>query len=82
MLPLLYKLSLHAPSSPPHQPTNPTTPSDPFPLLCALVASMPARHFCFCLPLRLGAFLISLCQLALGGLLAAVNWYALESLRA
>jgi len=42
---------------------------------------MTARHFCFCLPLRLGAFLISFCQLILVGLLAAAGWYALESMR-
>jgi len=42
---------------------------------------MTARHFCFCLPLRLGAFLISFCQLILVGLLAAASWYALESMR-
>lgn len=42
---------------------------------------MPARHFCLCLPLRLGAFLISLCQLILAGLIAAAGWYTLESMR-
>jgi len=42
---------------------------------------MVAHHFCFCLPLRLGAFLISLCQLIVVGLLAAAGWYALESMR-
>jgi len=42
---------------------------------------MPARHFCLCLPLRLGAFLISFCQLILVGLVAAAGWYALESMR-
>jgi hypothetical protein len=40
-----------------------------------------AARFCFCLPLRLGAFLISTGQLILVGLVAAANWYALESMR-
>jgi hypothetical protein len=42
---------------------------------------MAAGRFCFCLPLRLGALLISFCQLVLVGLVAGVNWYALESMR-
>jgi hypothetical protein len=42
---------------------------------------MVARHFLCCLPLRLGALLISACQLALVGLLAAGSWYTVTSLR-
>jgi len=42
---------------------------------------MVAHHFCFCLPLRLGALLISFCQLILVGLLAVAGWYTLESMR-
>ncbi len=47
----------------------------------AQVAGMTARHFFCCLPLRLGVFLISLCQLILVGLLAAAGWYTLDSMR-
>jgi hypothetical protein len=43
---------------------------------------MPARHCCFCLPLRLGAFVISLVQLILVGAIAAVYWITLGSMRA
>ncbi|KAI0301575.1 hypothetical protein B0F90DRAFT_1718371 [Multifurca ochricompacta] len=42
---------------------------------------MVARHFLCCLPLRLGALLISLVQLVLGGLIAVGAWYSLTSLR-
>ncbi|KAH8996301.1 hypothetical protein EDB92DRAFT_1793867 [Lactarius akahatsu] len=42
---------------------------------------MPARHFFCCLPLRLGALLISFCQLALCGLIAAGGWYTVSTLR-
>jgi len=42
---------------------------------------MPARHFCCCLPLRLGALLISFCQLALCGLIAAGGWYTVSTMR-
>jgi hypothetical protein len=42
---------------------------------------MVARHFLCCLPLRLGALLISFCQLVLGGLIAAGGWYAITALR-
>ncbi|KAH9996665.1 hypothetical protein BJV74DRAFT_768972 [Russula compacta] len=40
---------------------------------------MVARHFLCCLPLRLGALLISFCQLALCGLIAAGGWYTVTS---
>ncbi|KAN0131908.1 hypothetical protein V8E53_010188 [Lactarius tabidus] len=42
---------------------------------------MPARHFFCCLPLRLGALLISFCQLALCGLIAAGGWYTVSTMR-
>ncbi|KAI0292550.1 hypothetical protein BC826DRAFT_969518 [Russula brevipes] len=42
---------------------------------------MVARHFLCCLPLRLGALLISFCQLVLVGLFAAGGWYAITALR-
>ena len=42
---------------------------------------MSTGRFCFCLPLRFGAILVPGCQLILVGILAAVNWYALESMR-
>ncbi|KAI0249240.1 hypothetical protein BJV78DRAFT_1276240 [Lactifluus subvellereus] len=42
---------------------------------------MPARHFLCCLPLRLGALLISVFQCATSGLIAAASWYALSSMR-
>jgi hypothetical protein len=42
---------------------------------------MVARHFLCCLPLRLGALLISASQLVLVGLVAAASWYTLNSLR-
>lgn len=42
---------------------------------------MVARHFLCCLPLRLGALLISACQLVLVGLLAAASWYTVNGLR-
>ena len=42
---------------------------------------MVARHFLCCLPLRLGALLISASQLVVVGLLAAGSWYTLNSLR-
>jgi hypothetical protein len=42
---------------------------------------MVARHFLCCLPLRLGALLISASQLVVVGLLAAGSWYALNSMR-
>lgn len=42
---------------------------------------MPARHFLCCLPLRLGALLISITQLVGGGLLAAASWVTLNSMR-
>lgn len=38
---------------------------------------MAAHHFCCCLPLRLGAFLISLFQFLLSGIAAAALWYGL-----
>lgn len=46
------------------------------------LVTMPARHFCCCLPLRLGAFLISFCQLAFCGLIAAGGWYTVSTMRA
>jgi len=42
---------------------------------------MVARHFLCCLPLRLGALLISASQLVVVGLLAAGSWYTLNSMR-
>jgi len=42
---------------------------------------MPARHFLCCLPLRLGALLISLAQLGLFGLVAAASWYFISTMR-
>ena len=42
---------------------------------------MAARHFLCCLPLRLGALLISLIQLLGAGLLAVANWIVLDSMR-
>ncbi|TFY82875.1 hypothetical protein EWM64_g1131 [Hericium alpestre] len=39
---------------------------------------MAAHHFCCCLPIRLGAFLISLVQFLLAGLVAAGIWYDLH----
>jgi hypothetical protein len=42
---------------------------------------MAARHFLCCLPLRLGALLISLIQLLGAGLIAAASWVTLESMR-
>lgn len=45
------------------------------------VPLMVARHFLCCLPLRLGALLISACQLVLVGLLAAASWYTVNGLR-
>jgi len=41
---------------------------------------MPARHFFCCLPLRLGALLISFCQLVLCGLIAAGGWYTVSTM--
>ncbi|KAI0262576.1 hypothetical protein BC834DRAFT_890808 [Gloeopeniophorella convolvens] len=43
--------------------------------------AMVARHFLCCLPLRLGALLISLVQVLFGGLIAAAAWYTLTSMR-
>lgn len=42
---------------------------------------MAAHHFCCCLPLRLGAFLISLFQFLLSGIAAAALWYGLAHWR-
>ena len=42
---------------------------------------MPARHFLCCLPLRLGALLISFFQLVFGGLIAAATWYTYSGMR-
>ena len=42
---------------------------------------MAARHFLCCLPLRLGALLISLFYLLVAGLLAVGDWFILESMR-
>ncbi|KAA1470652.1 hypothetical protein DENSPDRAFT_836489 [Dentipellis sp. KUC8613] len=36
---------------------------------------MAAHHFCCCLPIRLGAFLISLFQFVIAGFIAAALWY-------
>ncbi|KAH9973692.1 hypothetical protein BGW80DRAFT_1305860 [Lactifluus volemus] len=42
---------------------------------------MPARHFLCCLPLRLGALLISFVQLVFGSLIAAATWYTFSGMR-
>jgi len=42
---------------------------------------MAARHFLCCLPLRLGALLISVAQLLLCGLIAAGSFYTLRGVR-
>ena len=42
---------------------------------------MVARHFLCCLPLRLGALLISVAQLLLCGLIAAGSVYTLKGMR-
>jgi len=42
---------------------------------------MAARHFLCCLPLRLGALLISVAQLLLCGLIAAGSFYTLRGMR-
>ena len=42
---------------------------------------MAARHFLCCLPLRLGALLISVAQLLLCGLIAAGSFYTLKGMR-
>ena len=42
---------------------------------------MAARHFLCCLPLRLGALLISIAQLLLCGLIAAGSFYTLRGMR-
>jgi hypothetical protein len=34
------------------------------------------RHFCCCLPVRLGVFVLSLLSLVGGGIYAAAVWYA------
>ena len=37
-----------------------------------------SKHFCCCIPVRLGVFLFSLLSFLTAGFLAAVEWYAVH----
>lgn len=55
--------------------------SPPIPPAPLRTQTMAARHFLCCLPLRLGALLISVAQLLLCGLIAAGSFYTLKGMR-